>query len=152
MKTNKTAPTQLTDAEVWLRVATAVLPSVGCSKLDYADLPIDFDVIDCAVQVADDLLVQYKRRFASQPKQVRQLRVGDAVRILSDAEAFGYGCSIVEAYNGEIISAVGLIGVITQMHPDTTAARVGNLPEECGRIAWYRLEQIELVSDADEPA
>ena len=80
-----------------------------------------------------------------------KFKVGDKVRILSDAIVHNEACTVVDYY--KVKSAVGLIATIGK-HSETLSNRflLYGLPLECyvrGDSCWwcYREDQLELVED-----
>lgn len=84
-------------------------------------------------------------------------KVGDKVRILSDARIYPTGEDVVKAFN--VKSAIGLTAEISKIYDNNTAPYLLELPEACrtdlsqsGNCIlsdgfWYKEEQLELVCD-----
>ena len=75
-----------------------------------------------------------------------RFKIGDKVRILQDAfDDEGY--SVID---GNLKSAVGEIGLVELVDPDTGDILVVNLPFECGEEWFFTPQQIELDLATDE--
>ena len=85
---------------------------------------------------------------------MNKFKVGDRVRILSDARVYAEARTVVDCY--KVKSAVGLIATIGK--PSVTESNrflIYDLPLECygqGDLFWsYREDQLELVTDPELP-
>jgi len=80
-------------------------------------------------------------------------KVGDRVRILSDAIDTVNKVTVVKSHN--VKSAIGCIGIIVEGRTNTSKLRVAELPNECYSdyfCSWYyRDDQLELIEEEHEP-
>lgn len=84
------------------------------------------------------------------PEEKPKFKVGDRVRILSDAVYYAGDALGGTVVTGKIKSAIGKIGFIESISPKNRIA-VHGLPDECGCSWFYESSFLELIEEKYEP-